>query len=107
MSNHQAFKNSLALQLLRVVFSIYLVLTIIITLIQMGSEYQQESKDIKVTLQATEAIFKANLTTAVWTFNSIQLAASLEGIQKTPIIVGLQILNMINRRHGIKIFQFV
>ena len=94
MSNHQDFKKSLALQLLKVVFSIYLIITLIITFIQMGSEYQQESSNIKVTLQATEAIFKDSLTMAAWAFDSQQLTASLSGIQKIPSIVGLQILNM-------------
>ena len=94
MSNHQALKESLALRLLKIIFSIYLIITLIITFIQMGSEYQRESNNIKTILQATEAIFKDNLTMAAWTFDSQQLTASLSGIQKVPSIIGLQISNL-------------
>lgn len=89
-----AFKNSLALRLLKIVFSIYLVITTFITLTQMVYEYQREKTDILKSLQATQTIFEGNLTAAAWTFDSTQLTASLEGIQKIPVIVGVQILNM-------------
>lgn len=87
-------KKKLALHLLKVVFSIYLAITILITVIQMTNEYRHEKNQIKTMLKTTQAIFEANLTMAAWTFDSSQIEASLEGIQKISTIVGIEIINM-------------
>ncbi|NOQ62899.1 MAG: hypothetical protein GQ582_00110 [Methyloprofundus sp.] len=92
--NSKKIQNSLVLRLLKVVFSIYLIITIFITLTQLVYEYQREKVAIIKNLQATQAIFEENLTAAAWKFDSTQLEASLVGIQKVPIIVGVQILQM-------------
>lgn len=90
------FKNKepLAFFLLKVVFSIYLLMTIVITLAQLVNDYQRENKEISKLLQTTQAIFAANLTTAVWTFDATQIEASINGIQKISEIVGIQISKM-------------
>jgi len=92
----QLFKNKepLAFRLLKVVFSIYLLMTIVITLAQLANDYQRENKETSKLLQTTQAIFAANLTTAVWTFDAMQIEASINGIQKISEIVGIQISKM-------------
>ncbi|MCX7096781.1 MAG: diguanylate cyclase [Methylococcales bacterium] len=87
-------KRSLAALLLRIVFSIYLFITVLITLAQMSSEYWRESKQVNNELAATEAIFADSLTSAAWTFDSAALAANLNGILKIPTIVGIKIDDM-------------
>lgn len=87
-------KEPLAFRLLKVVFSIYLLITILITLLQLTDDYQRENKAISTVLQTTQAIFAANLTAAVWTFDATQIEASVNGIQQISDIVGIQINNM-------------
>jgi signal transduction histidine kinase len=87
-------KNNLSVKLLRIVFSIYLVITLFITLIQITDEYQRKNYEILKSLQAAQQIFEGNLTEAVWTFDSKQLQAILTGMMKIPIVVGIQINNI-------------
>ena len=87
-------KKRLAVHLLNVVFSIYLVITVLITLTQMFSEYRRVQDHVKNELSTTEAIFSESLTTAAWTFDTPQLSANLDGILKIPEIVGIKIADM-------------
>ncbi len=84
-------KKRLAVHLLNVVFSIYLLITVLITLTQMGSEYRRVQDHVETDLVTTEAIFSESLTTAAWTFDTPQLDANLEGMLKMPAIVGIKI----------------
>lgn len=84
---------SLALRLLKVVFSIYLCITIIITLVQMGNEYYLEEQFVKDSLIVNQQIFQQNLVTAIWNFDHEQLAATVYGMLKQPMIVGIEILD--------------
>jgi diguanylate cyclase (GGDEF)-like protein len=87
-------KKRLAVYLLNVVFSIYLLITVLITLTQMFSEYRRIQDHVKTALATTEAIFSESLTTAAWTFDTPQLSANLDGILKMPAIVGIKIDGM-------------
>ena len=87
-------KNSLSIKLLRIVFSVYLVITLFITFVQIADEYQRKNHEILKSLEAAQQIFQANLTEAVWTFDSKQLQAILTGMMKIPVIVGIKINNM-------------
>ncbi|TAN70929.1 MAG: diguanylate cyclase [Methylobacter sp.] len=93
-TTERAKTNPLAVYLLRVVFSIYLGITVFITLVQMMSEYQREHEHVKTALAVTQAIFSESLTAAAWTFDSPVLSANLDGILKVPAIVGVKIDQM-------------
>jgi hypothetical protein len=66
----------------------------LITVLQMISEYERTQDHVKNQLLISQAIFSASLTTAVWAFDADQLNANLEGILKMPVIVGVKIDNM-------------
>ncbi len=87
-------KQALAIYLLNVVFSIYLGITIVITLTQMVSEYWREQDYVRAVLATTQTIFSESLSDSAWTFNSPQLMANLDGILKMSAIVGVKIDNM-------------
>lgn len=93
-TTERAKTNPLAVYLLRVVFSIYLGITVLITLVQMISEYQREHEHVKTALAVTQAIFSESLTAAAWTFDSPVFSANLDGILKVPAIVGVKIDQM-------------
>ena len=93
MKNIPLIKKSLALRLLKVVFSIYLCITVIITLVQMANEYFLEEQFIKDSLIINQQIFQENLVTSVWNFDNEQLVATIHGMLKQPMIVGIEILD--------------
>lgn len=84
-------KIRLGVYMIRVVFSLYLTVTVSITLLQMTGEYLRELNHIKNDLIVTQAIFADSLINAAWTFDTAALTASLEGILKIPDIVGVKI----------------
>ncbi len=84
-------KKRLAVRLLKVVFSLYLGITVFITLMQMFNEYKQAQNHVENILITAQEIFSESLTNAAWTFDSTQLKANLEGILKMPSVVGIKI----------------
>ncbi len=71
---------SLGVRLLRIVFSIYIVITIIITGTQMLNEYLSERNEIVNDFDAYMNIFGPVLTTALWHFDDAQVEATLQGV---------------------------
>ncbi len=84
--------TSLAVRLLRVVFSIYLSITLLITGTQMYNEYSLEKDAIVANLQAYENIFGSGIATALWNLDDDQLHATLEGVALLKDIAGVRLL---------------
>lgn len=59
-------KKHLAVHLLYIVFSIYLLITLAITLGQMLSEYNRAKEHVITALKTTQTIFSESLATAAW-----------------------------------------
>ncbi len=97
MKNAPQLKNSLALRLLKVVFSIYLAITLVITLIQMVNEYLLEAHFVKNSLVISQSIFQESLGTSIWNFDHQQLTATVQGILKQQTVVGIQIRDEQNK----------
>ncbi len=93
MKNFTLIKNSIALRLLKVVFSIYLIITIVITLIQMTNEYLLEERFIKDNLTVNQAIFQKNMVGAIWNIDNEQLLVIVQGMLKQPALVGVKIVD--------------
>ena len=92
MKTLSQIKDSLALRLLKVVFSIYLCITVIVTLFQMYNEYLIEDHYVKDSLLISQAIFQESLTKSAWDFDLEQLSTTADGILKQPTIVGIEIV---------------
>ncbi|MDX1452318.1 MAG: ATP-binding protein [Oleiphilaceae bacterium] len=86
-------RTSLAVRLLRIVFSIYLVITVLITGTQMYNEYSLEKAAIQTNLEAYEDIFGQGIATALWNLDDDQLQATLTGVAKLKDIAGVQLRN--------------
>ena len=97
-----SLRNSIAVKLLRVVFSLYLCITILMTLMQMFNEYLLEENEVKHVLQRTQLIFEANLMDALWNFNVEQLNANEKGIMQVPVIVGVQVFDVVENKFVIQ-----
>lgn len=81
--------QSLGVLLLKVVFSIYLVVTMVITSAQMYEEYRFEKDRIEVNLATYQAIFGPAVATALWNLDQEQLLATLEGASQLQDIAGI------------------
>jgi signal transduction histidine kinase len=97
MKNAPQLKNSLALRLLKVVFSIYLGITVVITLVQMVNEYLLEAHFVKNSLIISQSIFQESLGTSLWNFDHQQLSVTVEGILKQQTVVGIEIVDDQNK----------
>lgn len=84
-------QDKLSWQLLRSVLSIYLVITTLITLAQMGIEYFHTRNMVQGELEGAERTFYPALATALWELNQEQLDALMMGVTDLPLISSVRI----------------
>lgn len=84
-------KHSITRRLLFVVFSIYLFVTISVTLLHMDFEYELSKRQTLSTLQNIQAMTQDSISQAIWEFNSSQLETILYGLLSNPYIVGIKL----------------
>lgn len=92
MNSLPQVKNSLALRLLKVVFFIYLIITVIITLFQMFNEYLIEDSYIKKNLALSQSVFQQTLIKSSLNATHEELSTLADGILKQPAITGIEIM---------------
>lgn len=85
--------NNLSQKVMRVIFSIYLVVTFVITGVQFLSEYLKTQDAIISELQQLEATVRGSISTSLWQYNQNQLDALVSGLMQMPIIEGVDILD--------------
>lgn len=88
---------SLSRQLLKSVLSIYFIITLTVTLVQMGIEYVHTRDTISAELKSTERTFYPALATALWELNSEQLQAITRGVVGLPIISSVRVVDASHR----------
>lgn len=86
-------QHSLAIRLLRIVFSIYLLITMVITSVQMANEYFLKKDSIKENFVAYQQIFYEGIGHALWNFDYIQLNAMMDGVEKLRDIKGFYVFD--------------
>ncbi len=86
-------KNSIATKLLKVVFSVYLVIAIGVTVGHMFMEYRYQKNNIKNDLEDIQKSFEKGLAVNMWQMNQESLSSTFEGLMKIPAIVGVKIRN--------------
>jgi len=88
-----SFRHSISIRLLKIVLSIYFILTFIVTSAHIYIEYTAAKDDIKAELVVTELTFRDSLTETVWNMDEFQLKITAEGITQLPSVIGVEILN--------------
>lgn len=86
-------RKSISVRLLRIVFSIYFVLTLTVTISQMVIEYYGAKDDIKEELSVIGKTFKGGLLSAIWNVDMEQIDFLLTGLLQNPIVVGVEIVS--------------
>lgn len=85
--------NNLSQKMLRVIFSIYLGVTFLITGIQFLTEYLKTQDAISSELKQLEETVRGPIATSLWQYNQKQLDVLIAGLIKMPIIVGVDVFD--------------
>lgn len=92
--NNLPLTNSISNRLLKVVFSVYFILTFFITSIHIYVEYNSAKNDIKKELQVSELAFGNILASDLWNYDFIQLEETAISIARSPSVIGIVIKDM-------------
>lgn len=84
-------KQGLSKKLLARVLSVYFVLTLIVTVGQIFTEYLNAKSHIEGELKTLKNTFSTSLTRAIWELNTPQAKSIAVGLMELPIVEGVQI----------------
>lgn len=82
-------QNTLAIKLLKKVFSFYILLTICVTLVHIGSEYWYTKDSTINELKRIETTFSIPLREALWEINPSQVTSIVNGMLGTPSVIAV------------------
>ena len=85
------FKNSLSTRLLKVIFGLYCIVTVIVTMIQLVAEYYHTKQSITKEIQLLPKTFGDGIAESLWMFNDSLLHSILIGMNEIPIVSGIKI----------------
>lgn len=85
------FHSSITVKLFRIVFGLYCVIAIGITLVQMTVEFSHEAENVQNEVERLKNSFELSLAEMLWQMNFDNLESVLEGIVRNPSIVGVAI----------------
>ncbi|WP_028304318.1 GGDEF domain-containing protein [Oceanospirillum maris] len=85
--------NNLSQKMMRVVFSIYLVVTCLITSLQLLTEYLKTQDAISKELKQLEETVRDPVASSLWQYDHSQVDVLAAGLLKIPIIEGVDIIN--------------
>lgn len=89
--------NSLSRQLLASILGIYILITLIVTLLHVVIEYKYTKSNIQNELSRIAHIFEPALQTAMWNLNQDQVESIAKGMREMPLIYGVLIVDANNK----------
>lgn len=87
-------RNSIGVKLLRIVFGCYLVITIIVTAIQLYFEYGNVEKGVLVELYNVGRSFEDGLSAALWSLDGDAMDSILSGVNKIEAVAGVKVTSV-------------
>lgn len=84
--------NSIGVRLLKMVFGLYFMLTLVITLVQLFSEYRHVKQGVFNDMVDLAQTLEDSLTRSLWSYNFEQMSATMIGIEKVAIISGAKVV---------------
>lgn len=81
--------KSISSSLLARVLSVYFLLTLMVTVIQIGAEYFDTKRALISELQNQQSTFSGSLTRSLWEFNTPQIETLADGLISIPAIAGV------------------
>lgn len=98
-------QDSIATRLLTVVFSIYFMITLSVTIGHMFAEYLSAKEEILQELLLYEQIFNEGIGGALWNVDEDQLLRVLQGMHKIPTLIGIKVISDTMEGWGVGIVQ--
>jgi len=89
--NFTKVKYTVGYKLLKMVFSLYVVIAIFMTLIHMYSEFNHEKSIIMQDMKHAEKLFEQQLITGIWNFDVALLENVITSILSSRSIIGMSI----------------
>jgi len=89
-------KNSIGFNLIRGVFSIYIIVAIVVTLFHMLTEYFNVKQMIQEDLALYQTTYEKQLSDALWDLDEERIKTISEGIIKLPAVTALKVLDASN-----------
>ncbi len=86
--------KNLSQKLLRVIFSIYLLVTCLVTGAQFVTEYLRTQNAILDELKQLEQTVRVPIETSLWQYNQKQLDALTAGLVEMPVIAGVDVFDI-------------
>ncbi|MBU1611603.1 MAG: HAMP domain-containing protein, partial [Proteobacteria bacterium] len=83
-----SIRKSIATRLLVAVFSVYLVITVLLTSGHMGAEYANTRHSVLLEIEAMETTFNLGLATAIYNVDQEGIKSMVEGMVRDPMVVG-------------------
>jgi PAS domain S-box-containing protein len=83
--------HSLAVQLLRTMLVMYVIIAILVTIIQVTIEYRHVKNSIDQELKKMPMVFGPVISEALWEYNGDVMQAIILGMKETPIVTGVSI----------------
>ncbi len=93
MAQHHTvqLKDSISASLIKVVFSLYCVVAIAVTLVHLVAEYFDAQAGILEDLMMFQNTFEGGVANEVWNLDDNSLRAIVQGMVQIPIIVGVRV----------------
>ena len=88
---------SLSTILMASVFSIYFIIIILTTSIQLVLDYRNAERSTYREINSLIDVFKEPLSESIWEFNDILLSSTLKGIMKNPLLKGVEVRSVSGR----------
>lgn len=85
------FRQSIALHLLTTIFSVYFLVAVVVTVVQLYKEYEDTKAKFYNEIQTLPATFNRGIVDSVWTYNKELLQSILLGMHNLPIVVGIKV----------------
>ena len=85
------FRNSIATKLLTIVFSMYFLVALSVTVAHIVNEYTEAKKVILMELQGYSDAYSLGLIQALWSLDEAQIQSILAGMMKISSITGVQL----------------
>ncbi|MEH6443264.1 MAG: EAL domain-containing protein [Oceanospirillaceae bacterium] len=92
-----SFKNGIGIRLLRYVFGCYLVVAMLVTGVQLMSEYRHVRSNVFSQMYDLELSFKDSFINSIWSFDTPQLKVTLFGMAKIDTVSGIKIVSERNQ----------
>ena len=87
-------RNSIGVKLLRIVFGCYLIITVIVTAVQLYFEYGNVEKGVVVELYNVGRSFEDGLSAALWSLDTEAMNSILVGVSKIEAVAGVKVTSL-------------